>query len=148
MTKLSTNSDLRVTKVFYRCSLRNSTLKVNNYSEKQILGKKSYHLNLVPLHGMMLFQWFLYNLMWYTFLVLEVLHSNFYLIFSFSQLSICLLMSSGIAAAQKVKNLDLFFKWWAFSYISHFLYTTWLWLNFLHMTFGIYILNLVVNRKS
>ena len=98
MTKLSTNSDLRVTKVFYRCSLRNSTLKVNNYSEKQILGKKSYHLNLVLLHGMMLFQWFLYNLMWYTFLfshlkyhilVLKVLQSNFYLsIYFFSTLNL------------------------------------------------------------
>ena len=148
MAKLSTNSSLRVIKVFCWCSLRNSILIVKQLLCRTNTGQKVISPYSDLLHGMMLFQWFLYNLMWYTFLVLEVLHSNFYLIFSFSQLSICLLMSSGIAAAQKVKNLDLFFKWWAFSYISHFLYTTWLWLNFLHMTFGIYILNLVVNRKS
>ena len=79
------------------------------------------------------------NLMWYTVLVLKV-NQIFILVFSFSQLSICLLMSSGTAVAQNVKNLELFFEWGAFSYIFHFVYTTWLWLNFLHMTFGIYIL--------
>ena len=57
-------------------------------------------------------------------------------------------MSGGITVAQKVKNQDLLFKWGAFSYISHFAYTTWLWLNFLHMTLGIYIPNLVVIRKG
>ena len=57
-------------------------------------------------------------------------------------------MSSGITVTQKVKNLDLLFKCGAFFYISHFVYTTWLWLNFLHMTFDIYILNHVANRKS
>ena len=103
---------------------------------------------------MILSQWFLYNWMWYTLLflhlkyhilVLKVLKSNFYLsIYFFSTLNLSL-MSSGIIVEKKMKNLDFFLKWGALSYLS---FCTWLWLNFLHMTFGIYILILFVNRKS
>ena len=92
--------------------------------------------------------------MWYTLLflhlkyhilVLKVLKSNFYLsIYFFSTLNLSL-MSTGIIVEKKMKNLDSFLKWGALSYLS---FCTWLWLNFLYMTFGIYILILFVNRKS
>ena len=136
MAKLSTNSSLRVIKVFCWCSLRNSILIV-----KQLLCRTNTGQNVISpysdlLHGMMLFQWFLLNSVWYTFLVLKVYTLMRFLEFSFPQFSIYLLMSSRITVAQKVKNLDLFFKWAAFLYISHFVYTTWLWLNILHMTFS------------
>ena len=83
----------------------------------------------------------------YHVLVLRVLQSNFIWVFTFSQLSICLWMSSGITKVQKVKNLDLFFKWQAFSYLILYSLVVAKLSAYLQMTFDISILNLVVNKK-
>ena len=136
MTKLSTNRSLRVIKNFCWCSLRNSILIVKQLLCRTNTGQKVISPYSDLLHGMMLFQWFLYNLMWYAFLVLKVYTLIRFLEFSFPQFSIYLLMSSRITVAQKVKKQGLFFKWAAFSYISRFVYTSWLWLNILYMTFS------------
>ena len=69
----------------------------------------------------------------------------FILVFTFSQLPICLLMSSGIIVQQKMKKLNLLIKWGAFFYFS---FCTWLLLNFPHMAFRFYFFNLFVNRTS
>ena len=83
----------------------------------------------------------------YHILVLKVLQPNFVWVFTFSQLSICLSMSNGITKVQKV---TCFFKWQAFSclpFCIHYLVVAKL-STHLDMRSGIYILHLVVNRKS
>ena len=88
---LSLPTPLKVTKVFCWCSLANSTLKVKQLLWRTNIGQRviSYYIDPSAWHGMMLFQLFLYNLMWYTFLVLKVLQSNFYLnIYFFSTLNL------------------------------------------------------------